>query len=263
LLSAQEVSVLPSVLKDPLIENSTGEWKWYPGIDPNEDGYISLIDERIPLWNQTFVYLTTAEYPGSKWMQSHFPLGKNLDIIKNVTASILILQAEEDSQTPVTEAFLLEQILTDVEHQDHTLITYPGLGHSFYPKDGLLQWLGPIQDYVLSDLVNWLKDPDRDTNYLKNQLETADAMIVDLQSQLENEQAVVSRLGSQLLDLQSQLDDEKTELSMLGDKISVLEGENAELQNALSFSKNLNYIAIGIAVISVIIAVISYQRRSA
>jgi chromosome segregation ATPase len=123
--------------------------------------------------------------------------------------------------------------------------------------------LGPIQNYVLSDLVNWLKDPDRDTNYLKNQLETADAMIADLQSQLENEQAVVSRLGSQLQGLQSQLNHEKTELSMLGDKISSLEGENAELQKALRFSKNLNYLAIGIAVISVIIAMISYQRRSA
>jgi len=248
LLSVQEVYVLPSVMKDSLIENSTGEWRWYPGIDPNGDGYISLIEERIPPWNQTFTYLTTAEYPGSKWMQSHFPLERNLDIIEDLPASILILQAEGDTQTPVTEAFLLEQKLTEVGNSDHTLITYPGLGHSFYPRDGFLQWLGPIQDYVLSDLVNWLNDPDRD-------------MLI-LETQLEDEQAAVSILESQMEGLQSQLDDEQTKISKLDDTISGLEGENDELQNVLSFSRNLNYIAIGIAVIAVVMAVLAYQRRS-
>jgi pimeloyl-ACP methyl ester carboxylesterase len=262
LLSVQEVYVLPSVMKDSLIENSTGEWRWYPGIDPNGDGYISLIEERIPPWNRTFEYLTTAEYPGSKWMQSHFPLERNLDIIENVTASILILQAEGDTQTPVTEAFLLEQKLTEVGNPDHTLITYPGLGHSFYPRDGLLQWLGPIQNYVLSDLGNWLNDPDRDMHHLETQLETANAMIAKLQGQLEDEQAAVSILESQMEGLQSQLDDEQTKINKLDDTISGLEGENEELQNALSFSRNLNYIAIGIAVIAAVMTVLAYQRRS-
>jgi dienelactone hydrolase len=263
LLSVQEVYVLPSVMKDSLIENSTGEWRWYPGIDPNGDGYISLIEERIPLWNQTFAYLTTAEYPGSKWMQSHFPLERNLDIIEDVPASILILQAEGDTQTPVTEAFLLEQRLTEVGNPDHTLITYPGLGHSFYLRDGFLQWLGPIQDYVLSDLVSWLKDPDRDVHHLETQLETANAMIADLQGQLEDDHAAVSRLESQMEGLQSQFDDEQTKINMLDDKVSGLEGENVDLQDALSFSRNLNYIAIGIAVIAAVMTVLAYQRRSA
>jgi uncharacterized protein len=41
------------------------------------------------------------------------------------------------------------------------LITYPDLGHTFYPAQGSVQPLGPIQEYVLGDLHSWLKDPNR------------------------------------------------------------------------------------------------------
>jgi len=46
---------------------------------------------------------------------------------------------------------------TDVNHPDHTLITYPNLGHLFYPS---FQWstgIGPIEPYVLADLYAWLE----------------------------------------------------------------------------------------------------------
>ena len=60
----------------------------------------------------------------------------NLSIIGNVSKStgILILNGENDSQTPVQQAFLLQQRLTELNHPDHTLITYPNLGHVFYPS---------------------------------------------------------------------------------------------------------------------------------
>jgi hypothetical protein len=51
----------------------------------------------------------------------------------------------------------MQQRLTDVNHPDHTLITYPDLGHAFYPSS---QWqisLGPIPQYVLRDLYSWLE----------------------------------------------------------------------------------------------------------
>ena len=83
-------------------------------------------------------------------------LTTNLGIIGNVSKStgVLILNGENDAQTPVQQAFLLQQRLTDVNHPDHTLITYPDLGHLFY------QWqigIGPIQQYVLRDLYSWLE----------------------------------------------------------------------------------------------------------
>ncbi|HET7283764.1 MAG TPA: alpha/beta fold hydrolase [Nitrososphaeraceae archaeon] len=82
----------------------------------------------------------------------------NLSIIGNVSkpTGILILTGENDSQTPVQEAFLLQQRLTDVNHPDHTLITYPNLGHSFYPSSQWSTTIGPIPPYVLADLYSWL-----------------------------------------------------------------------------------------------------------
>jgi len=82
----------------------------------------------------------------------------NLSIIGNVSKStgILILNGENDTQTPVQQAFLLQQKLTDVGHPDHTLITYPNLGHVFYPSTQWWTEIGPIQQYVLADLYTWL-----------------------------------------------------------------------------------------------------------
>jgi uncharacterized protein len=93
--------------------------------------------------------------------------GSNLGIIGNVSSStgILILQGENDTQTPVQQAFLLQQRLTDINHPDHTLITYPRLGHDlspaigYYPGSSMygLQKSGPIEDYALADLYSWLE----------------------------------------------------------------------------------------------------------
>jgi len=82
----------------------------------------------------------------------------NLSIIGNVSKStgILILTGENDTQTPVEQAFLLQQRLTDINHPDHTLITYPNLGHAFYPSSQWATGIGPIQPYVLADLYAWL-----------------------------------------------------------------------------------------------------------
>ena len=93
------------------------------------------------------------------WFKSHQMLIPNLSIIGNVSKSIgvLLLNGENDSNVPVQQAFLLQQRLTEINHPDHTLITYPNLGHAFYPSS---QWStvdGPIEPYVLADLYAWLE----------------------------------------------------------------------------------------------------------
>jgi hypothetical protein len=87
----------------------------------------------------------------------------NLDIISKVPSdtSILIQQGKNDTDTPVQQAFLLQQRLTEVRHPDHTLITYPDLGHLFYPSSQWLTAAGPIEPKVLEDLFTWLSDPVR------------------------------------------------------------------------------------------------------
>ena len=93
------------------------------------------------------------------WYRSLFSLIPTLSIIDNVSKStgILMLNGENDSLTPVQQAFLLQQRLTEVNHPDHTLITYPNLGHQFYPSSQWETRNGPIQQYVLADLFAWLE----------------------------------------------------------------------------------------------------------
>jgi hypothetical protein len=92
------------------------------------------------------------------WLRSHAELEPNVDVMDNVSqsTSILIMNGENDSQSTVQQAFLLEQKLTEVNHPDHALITYPDLGHVFSPSSQWFTMLGPIEQYVLSDLYRWL-----------------------------------------------------------------------------------------------------------
>lgn len=72
--------------------------------------------------------------------------------------TFLMMNGENDSQRTVQQAFLLEQRLTEVNHSDHTLITYSDLGHLFSPSSQWFTEFGPIEWYVLSDLHRWLSD---------------------------------------------------------------------------------------------------------
>jgi uncharacterized protein len=69
----------------------------------------------------------------------------------------------------VEQAFLLQQRLAEINHPDHTLITYPNLGHNFYATNTLQTGIPdtktePIPEYVLADLYSWLEDHSRFTS---------------------------------------------------------------------------------------------------
>ncbi|HEY7573382.1 MAG TPA: hypothetical protein VH796_18640 [Nitrososphaeraceae archaeon] len=81
------------------------------------------------------------------------------------STGILILHVENNSLTPVQEAFPFKQRLADVNHPDHTLITYPNLGHAFYPSSQWATGIGLIQQYVLADHYAWLAAHSGFTNH--------------------------------------------------------------------------------------------------
>jgi hypothetical protein len=84
----------------------------------------------------------------------------NLSIIGNVsTTCILILAVENDTQTPVEQAFLLQQRLAEVNHTDHSFITYPN------PSSQWATGIVPIQQHVLADLYAWLAAPSGFTDH--------------------------------------------------------------------------------------------------
>ena len=93
------------------------------------------------------------------WLNSFIASEPNLNTIAKtpVNTSILILNGENDTQTPVEQAMLLQQKLTEIKHPDHVLITYPNLGHEFYPSSQWQSQHGPIEEYVLGDLYSWLE----------------------------------------------------------------------------------------------------------
>ena len=145
-----------------------------PQYDINNDTLIS-INEELKTRQIDKLKSSSDVVPGEKceglngpcpiWVNSQFSLLPNIDIIDKVPSniSILILQGENDSDTPIQQAFLLQQKLTELRHPDHALITYPNLGHLFYPSS---QWVttlgGPIEKKVLEDLFEWISDPVRD-----------------------------------------------------------------------------------------------------
>ena len=138
--------------------NGTAE-RLNPQYNTNNDTFISINDEIKPLQIKDYENLT------SPWVRSHYALTPTLDIISKVPSdtSILIMQGKNDSQTPIQQAFLLQQKLTELKYPDHTLLTYPDLGHAFAPSS---QWVtnfyGPMKQKVLEDLFGWLSGPVRD-----------------------------------------------------------------------------------------------------
>jgi uncharacterized protein len=144
-----------------------------PQYNMNNDTFISINDE-LKLRLIDFLKSLSVVTPGEKctpdnlacptWVASHYSLIPTLDIISKVPSdtSILIQQGKNDTQTTIQQALLLQQELTEARHPDHTLKTYPDLGHSFSPSSQWLTAWGPMEQKVLEDLFGWISDPVRD-----------------------------------------------------------------------------------------------------
>jgi alpha-beta hydrolase superfamily lysophospholipase len=269
-LLIQDWDILLPIPPVALIENSTREWLWLPGTDLNGDGVMSIREEYQTRQLYALDIVTLPDFPTSIWFRSHFELNPTISMIGNVSCSILILQGEDDAQTPLQEAFLLEQRLTETMHSDHTLKTYPSLGHSFYPVSGWKQPLGPIQDHVLSDITEWLNDPARNVHYFYAQLQTAEKIIDSLQAQLdyldfelEQKTSELESVHIKFYKLGGQIEELQGESSIQLDTIAELESRNNEYQSALNSSRNLTYIAFGVAMIAIIIVLRSQRKVEA
>jgi pimeloyl-ACP methyl ester carboxylesterase len=153
--------------------NGTTSEQLNPQYNPNNDTFISINDELKPSLidrtNRASVVTpgekcTVDNLPCSTWVASQYSLIPNFNIISKVPSdtSILIQQGKNDTDTPMRQALLLQQKLTEVKHPDHKLITYPDLGHVFSPSSQWVTAFGPMEQKVLEDLFGWLSDPVRD-----------------------------------------------------------------------------------------------------
>ena len=132
----------------------------------NKNGYMDINNQLKPKLIAQAQALSTI-IPGEKcpatsgcpiWLNSQYALKPNVDIIGSVppSISILIQQGDNDIATPLQQAFMLQQALIDTRHPDHTLITYPNLGHGFGRQSEWFPVLEGFQPYVLADLYSWL-----------------------------------------------------------------------------------------------------------
>jgi uncharacterized protein len=181
LLSAQEASENPVFIsmvgnltllltQNITTANGTTTQQLRPQYDLNNDTFISINDELKPRLIERNIRLPLVT-PGVVCslrtcpilVASYYSLIPNLDIIGKVPSdtSILIQQGQNDSNTPMQQAFLLQQELTEVRHPDHTLKTYPDLDHEFSPSSPGFVTNGPMEQKVLEDLFGWLSDPVR------------------------------------------------------------------------------------------------------
>ena len=155
-----------SLILTPTITDDTSTKLLKSISNPNKDRNINIITELKPLLEKKF----EKAFEGSKcenpmagpcpiYLRSIINLNSTLSIIGNVSSStgILILHGQNDSGSRIQQAFLLQQKLFELNHPDHTLITYPDLGHLFYPSTRWTTESGPIPEHVLADLYSWLE----------------------------------------------------------------------------------------------------------
>jgi pimeloyl-ACP methyl ester carboxylesterase len=153
---------ISSLLSTNINSNITKPLK--PEYSPNNDINININSELKSILEKRSEDMLKAfrcevPSPCPTYLRSLLNLNSTLDIIGNVPSStgILMLHGQNDSGSPVQQAFLLQQRLTELNHPDHTLITYPNLGHTLYPSSQWQTSSGPIPSYVLADLYAWLE----------------------------------------------------------------------------------------------------------
>jgi pimeloyl-ACP methyl ester carboxylesterase len=208
-LEPYENSILP---KSAILMGSGNETSWIPTWDPNGDGLMNITGEYIPVLERIHLMLSNLNYPGYNQTQAHMSWGATMDMIGDLPSSILILQGEGDWQTPLIEALLLEQALTDAGHMDHTLYTYPGLSHFFYPTDGWEAAMGPMEQDVLHDLYQWMVSSERGMDQIDTDIEKNSETIQSLENELVADiEEVNQSLTDSLTEIDIQLEQQNKE----------------------------------------------------
>jgi hypothetical protein len=125
--------LVSEAIKDPVFNKMVGnftllletmnatKYQLNPSNNTNKDAYISIYNDIKPKLEADFEFALVVR-PGEKctnisacpiWLKSHSALEPTLSIIGNVSNStgILIQQNGNDTQTPLQQAFLLQQRL--------------------------------------------------------------------------------------------------------------------------------------------------------
>ena len=168
-LSSKEVSTFldgaPEVAVNQLTQalglSATGDtFTFSSASDQDGDGRLDLESEVRPFVESVYgdEFLRTSGFDEFTWLNSLQEVGNVTTLLPGFEKPVLMLNGEADIQTVVAGARAAFAALEAAGNTEATLITYPGLGHTFYPAGGLEQPLGPMEDEVLQDLGDWLSE---------------------------------------------------------------------------------------------------------
>ena len=143
--------------------------------NPNNDSYININTELKPaLVEQAKSFFSPSKKPVATttasekcvnlegcplYSKSFLALEPNLNTISKYPQTRALLYSMEKTirRLQFKEPFCCSKKLTEINHRDHVLITYPNLGHDFYPSSQWQTQQGPIPQYVLADLYSWFE----------------------------------------------------------------------------------------------------------
>jgi pimeloyl-ACP methyl ester carboxylesterase len=142
-------------------KDSALKYRYKPAIDTNGDNILDLKNELRPYLQamtgmDNFPHLNGLPAARIAFFEDWGRHGSVTSELPGYQKPILMMNGEGDIQTVIQGARAADAALTKTGHPDHTLLTYPGLGHSFYPVKGIEQPLGTPQANVLKDLGDWL-----------------------------------------------------------------------------------------------------------
>jgi alpha-beta hydrolase superfamily lysophospholipase len=92
------------------------------------------------------------------WYRSWYKAEPNNELLARLREMpVLLMQGEDDQQTPVSEANGVYEAMKKAGKQSVELRVYPELGHGFSLRRNGQPTLGPMAPEVLSDLANWTR----------------------------------------------------------------------------------------------------------
>ena len=136
-------------------------YRFKAALKPDRDGEVKIhttLREYIEQLTgiQNFPHMNGISEDMAAYFEDFAHYGSVTSVLPGFMRPVLMLNGEADMQTIVEGARRADAALDEAGNPDHMLITYPGLGHSFYPVQGMEQPLGPPRPEVIEDLGDWL-----------------------------------------------------------------------------------------------------------
>ena len=133
-----------------------------PATDRNADGRLSIDSEVGPVFRRqagvrAYPALTGVDPATQAYLTDIGKFPTASQDLPRFSGPVLLLNGQDDIQTPARAAIVADAALTRAGHRDHELITYPGMSHTMNRTAKFEPEYGPLDGDVLADIRRWLR----------------------------------------------------------------------------------------------------------